>query len=285
MKRAHDLELRLRSLETLSQAVSAMKSLSGHHLREARAALGPARVYRQGIDHVIESSGALLPAGGGGVGLLVIGAELGFCGAYNSHVAFAGAAQRAALGAGPSYCLGHRAARLLGRLGVRLERSYAGPTSVKGITDILLTLAQDVLEDYVAMDLSGLQVLSSSFAGVGAQRVATTALLPIESSPVPGAPRPRYVEPGYLRSVAVRELLYIRMVELLLDALAAEHGARLTASSAAERWLDERTDTLRRRVLGARREATTQEVIEISAGARVQTQRSKLHMCNPGRLP
>jgi F-type H+-transporting ATPase subunit gamma len=274
VKRTRDLELRLQSLETLEQAVTAMKSLSAHHLRETRAALEPAGVYREGVSRIVESTGASLPAGEGGVGLLIIGAELGFCGGYNSRVAAAGAEQRELSGEGPTFCLGHRAAKLLGRLGVVVDRVYTGPTSVKGITEVLLQLAQDMFEDYLAQGLSGFEIVASHFGGVGQYEVVMTKLLPIQVSPSPGAPQPRYGEPDYLRLVAVQELLYIGMVELLLDALAAEHGARLAAAQAAEHWLGERIEHLRRSLLTARREGTTQEVIEISAGARVHAERS-----------
>lgn len=45
-----------------------------------------------------------------------------------------------------------------------------------------------------------------------------------------------------LASAAIREYLYIVLYDLLLDALASEHGARFVAMQAAERWLDEGTE-------------------------------------------
>ena len=82
------------------------------------------------------------------------------------------------------------------------------------------------------------------------------------------ARRPRYVEPDHFVSVVVREYLYVTLFDLLLDALASEHGARLVATQNAETWLDKRTERLRRYLMATRREASTQEMIEIAAGAR-----------------
>lgn len=267
MKRERDLELRLQSLETLRQAVVAMKSLSAHHFRTAREALEPARAYRTGLDRILRSTGASLPAGSGPVGLVVVGGELGFCGSYNASVARAGIEYRKQHGPGPTACVGHRAATYLRRQGVSVDREYPAPTSVHGTTDTLLKLAQDVTGDYIRVDCSAFDILANRFQGVGVLDPSTTRLLPVEEQPVTGAPIPRYVSAERLVAVAVRELLYSILVEILLDALASEHGARLLATQAAEQWLDEHMTGLRRRLSAARREASTQEVIEIATGA------------------
>jgi F-type H+-transporting ATPase subunit gamma len=270
MKRELELRRRLRSLETLGEAVGAMKSLAAHHFREARAALAPARAYRQGFDHALQSTGASLPAGGGPGGLLVIGAELGLCGGYNARLVQAAMEYREKAGAGPTFCVGRRAAVLLGRRGVAVDRAFAAPTSVRGITDALLALARDLLGDYLEKRMSFLDVVSSRFEGVGTYPPKTTRLLPVDLRPSGHAVTLRYVRRERLAAVAVRELLYITIHDLLLDALASEHGARLAATQSAEQWLDEHTDRMRRRLAAARREASTQEVIEIAAGARAR---------------
>jgi F0F1-type ATP synthase gamma subunit len=94
--------------------------------------------------------------------------------------------------------------------------------------------------------------------------------LPVEIESSPSAPRPRYVEADRLVAVATRELLYITRVEILLDALTSEHGARLVATQAAEQWLGDRISRMQRLLSSAKREASTQEVIEISVGQRVR---------------
>jgi len=85
--------------------------------------------------------------------------------------------------------------------------------------------------------------------------------------PTANGRRTRYVSSGHFASAAVREFLYITLYALLLDALVSEHGARLIATQAAEKWLDERSTSMERQLMGIRREASTQEMIEIIAGA------------------
>lgn len=270
MKRERELDQRLRSLETLGEAISAMKSLSAHHFRETRTALLPARRYRAGIDHLLRTTGASLPAGSGPCALLVLGAELGMCGSYNSSVGELAAERREQLGDGPTFCVGRRACTLLARRGVRIDRAYGSPTSVHGIPEALLGLAQDMLGDYVAQGLRGWEVVASRFEGVGSHLPVVTPLLPVSMPPRDDGATVRYVDRERLATVAVRELLYISLHDLLLDALASEHGARLLATQSAEHWLQERATRLRRFLAAARRESSTQEVIEIAAGARAR---------------
>lgn len=273
MRRAVELERRVRSLEALGDAVTAMKSLSAHHFREARRAVPPARVYRLGVERMCGEAGAELPAGDGPPGLLVIGGELGLCGSYNADLARAAERRRAALGPGPTLCVGHRAAGLLARRGLTLDRVYAAPTGVGGITALLLRLAEDVLTRYATERLASFDIVSTHFGGVGASRPESVRLLPLGPTESREARSPRYVSAADFASAAARELLYVTLYDRLLDALASEHGARLIATEAAERWLDERTERLRHRLAATRRESSTQEMLEIAAGARARARR------------
>ena len=227
------------------------------------------------MERILGWAGASLPGGDGEAGLLIIGAELGLCGSYNSHLVEAGATRRAELGPGPTFCVGRRAATLLGRRGVEPARIYEGPTSVRGITGLLLELAEHLLTTYASQRLSSLDIVSSRFGGVGTTKPTTLRLLPVEPSGRADGPRPRYVGDEHFASAAVREFLYVTLFDLLLDALASEHGARLTATEAAERWLDERSDRLRRHLQATRREASTQEMIEIVSGARARARQGR----------
>lgn len=268
MKREYDLQRRLRSLQTLSEAVGAMKSLSAHHFLEARNAVEPARAYRQGVERIVAWAAATLTAGGGPAGLLIIGAELGLCGSYNAQLIAAGVRRRTDLGQGPTMCVGHRAAILLARRNIEVGRSYGAPTSVRGITDLLLRLAEDVLTTYVTEQLSSFDIMSSRFEGAGIARPTSVRLLPVTSNRSASAKSARYVSQDRFASAAIREFLYIILYDLLLDALASEHGARLIATQSAEKWLKESMERLRRHLASMRHEANTQEIIEIASGAR-----------------
>ncbi len=270
MRREAGLKHRLRSLQTLRSAVSAMKSLSAHHFRETRRAVEPAHLYRDGVDRVVARTGASIGAGVGPPGLLVVGGELGLCGAYNARIVAAALARRTELGPGPTLCVGHRAAAMLARRGVRADIVYAAPMSLNGITEMMLRLAEDLLGEYVRGRLSSFDIVSSTFNGVGDDPPTVRRLLPLDAAPSAGDPPSRYVSPGDLQAAAVRELLYITLYDMLIDALACEHSARLVATQGAEQWLDERSTQVGRQLAATRRESRTQEVLEIAAGARAR---------------
>lgn len=268
MKRERDLTRRVRSLEVLGEAVSAMKSLSAHHFRQCRAEVEPARIYRSGIERLAGIAGAALAGGDGPAGLLAIGSQLGLCGGYNARVAALAAQQRAELGDGPTICVGQRAAALLARHGVAIAITHAGPTSVGGLPELLLSLAGDLLRRRARERWSSLDVVSTRFEGVGASDPALTRVFPFAVTAVPDGAAIRYAARDHFAAAAVRELLYVTLHDLLLGALTSEHSSRLVATQAAEQWLDDQIARLRRQLTAARREATTQEVIEIATGGR-----------------
>ncbi len=270
MKRKIELQRRLRSLQTLRTAVNALKSISARHFRETRRDIEPANVYRDAVEQIAAWSGVHLAAGDGPAGMLVIGGELGLCGGYNSRIVAAAVDRRLERGPGPTLCVGHRSAAMLRRRRVDLTAVYAMPTSVDGITRALLPLAEAILGTYAGLGLKSLDAVSSVFTGVGSHVPHAIRMLPIAAPVSPDAPAVRFVPDDQLAAAAARELLYIRIYDLLLDAMACEHSARLVASQAAEGWLDQRRDQLERQLASTRREASTQEVLEIAAGARAR---------------
>lgn len=267
MKRERYLRRRLDTLDTLSEAVSAMNSLSAHHFRLARQALAPARDYRRQVEVAIGEIGdPPRERSGAPAGLLLIVSDLGLCGDYNAQLVELAMAhcQRAP---GPLYCVGRRPRKSLDRAGIPIVRSYAAPTSAEGLPPLLLQLAEHLLDDGAREAVGSLRVLSARFEGAGRFSPHVEDVLPL-AIPAGGTPvRPtNYQRRSRLVAVATREYLFVKLQELLLDALAAEHGMRLVATQSARQWLDETRETVRRQLSASRREAATQEVLDIVAG-------------------
>jgi F-type H+-transporting ATPase subunit gamma len=273
MKREQALRRQLSSLRMLGEAVTAMKSLSAHHLRMARAGLASARAYREGIDRLLASTGiaqatpvAHAPA------LLLFAADLGLCDGYTQRLVDTTLArQRRA--PGPLYVLGRRPLPLLRRAGTEVTRSYDATPSVDGITRVLLTLADDVLGDYLRGRFATLVVVSARFEGVGAFTPTETHVLPVVPTETGTPVATPYVSPASLARTAVREYLYSTLYELLLDALASEHGTRLVATQSAGEWLDQQIEAVQRQVASVRQETSTQEVLDVASGARLRRRR------------
>jgi dehydrogenase E1 component/ATP synthase gamma subunit len=60
---------------------------------------------------------------------------------------------------------------------------------------------------------------------------------------------------------------WISLYQVLLDALASEHGMRLTAAEAALQWIDQASEQTARKLSASRSEAATQELLDIVGGA------------------
>jgi F-type H+-transporting ATPase subunit gamma len=268
MKREQFLRRRLHAQETLYEAVSAMQSLSAHHFRMARAVLPATHAYRAGIDDalaaidVTEPTLPLTPPG-----LLLIASDLGLCNGYNARLGQYAVAQHAHLQCAALYCVGRRPAGLLERARIAITRLYPAPTSVAGLTPLLLRLAQEMLGDHLAGVFSSLYAVSARFDGVGAFTPVCTRVWPLppvrQSSPLRLSV---YVSRTRLLTVALREFLYIVLFQILLDALAAEHSTRLVAAGSAAEWLQTRIGETRRQLATSRRETSTQELLDIVSG-------------------
>ena len=197
----------------------------------------PARQYRDEMDTIVAEIGIRQPLHlGAPAGLLVVASDLGLCGDYNSRLSRMAVDEARGQAAQTIYSVGHRACAVLTKNGLHPFRRYDAPASLEGLSQILLQLAQDVLEDYVTHRIGSLHVVSAGFRGIGHFTPLSVRVLPIE--PVKAAipfRRSPYVDHDSLMTSAVREFLYITLYEILLDALAAEHGMRLMAAESCAR--------------------------------------------------
>ena len=268
MSRERVLQRRLRALGTLEEAVSALRSLSAQHFRAARAPLAAVRAYRDEVERflaVLEpSEPSSAPAG-----LVVVAADLGLVGDYTTRLVLEALALRAELGPGPLLCLGRRAVAPLAKAGEQPEAVQAAPSSVAGLTGVLLPLVDKLLALQAQGRLGALWLVVARFEGAGAYTPARVPVLPVARpaglprlSPSPYCGRER------LRAVVVREYLYASLYETLLEALASEHGKRLVTAESARSWLRERMTATQRLVAAIRRETSTQELLEVVVAGR-----------------
>lgn len=269
MKRQVFLKHRLQTLSTLNDAVGAMRALSAHQFRRVRQALPAAREYRGEINSIIAEIGIDQPSQAAApLGLLLIASDLGLCGNYNSQLSQLAIGEAQNHEAQAIYSVGRRARGALTKSSLTPRRHYDAPATLEGISRILRELANDLLDDYLENRFGRLQVVSAGFEGIGHFSALSTQVLPVTTTvvaePMPISP---YADRDHLTAAAVREFLYVTLYEILLDALAAEHGMRLVAAEAALDWLDRTAASTARQLANARSEAATQELLEIVSGS------------------
>jgi F0F1-type ATP synthase gamma subunit len=271
MSRERTLQRRLVMLETLEEAVGALRSLSAQHFRATRALLPAVRAYRDEVQRFLGTLPTLRgrSASEGRTGIVLIAADLGLVGDYTTRLVREALALRAESAPGPFVCLGHRAVPALTRAGVQPYAIQPAPTSVSGLTGVLLPLVDTLLALHRDEGLEELWLVAARFEGAGVFSPVRVRILPIEPrADAPTLEPSPYCDEAQLRTVVVREHLYATLYETFLEALASEHGKRLVTAEAARSWLEERIGSARRLTAALRRETSTQEVLEVVVAAR-----------------
>lgn len=268
MSRERVLQRRLRTLGTLEEAVVALRSLSAQHFRAARAPLAAVRAYRDDVRGFLGVLQAASPAQGP-AGIVLIAADLGLVGDYTTRLVREALKLREESGAGALVCLGHRAVSPLAKAGVQPVSVQPAPTSVAGLPGLLLPLVDTLLSLRRGGELGSLWLVAARFEGAGEYAPVRVPVLPVAApADLPTLAASPYCGVDHLRAVVVREYLYVSLYETLLEALASEHGKRLVTAESARSWLEERIGATRRLAAAIRREASTQEVLEIVVAAR-----------------
>ncbi len=275
MSRELVLQRQLRALATLEEAIGALRALSAQHFRAARAPLPAARAYREEVGRflaALEHPTAPEDASGqvhAPTGIVLVASDLGLVGDYTARLVDEAVALRAERGPGPLVCLGQRALAPLAKAGITPTNTEAAPASAAGLSGRLLPLVDALLGLRQRGELGALWLVAARFQGAGTYAPARVPVLPV--APEPGTARlpvSPYGTSAALRAVVVREFLYAALYETLLEALASEHGKRLVTAESARSWLRERIDATNRRVAAIRREAATQEVLEVVTASR-----------------
>jgi F-type H+-transporting ATPase subunit gamma len=261
----------LHTLGTLEDVVVALRSLSAQHFRAARAPLAAVRAYRDEVERflgVLDASGGS-PLREAPTGIVLVAADLGLVGDYTQRLVRECLALREESGPGPLLCLGRRAVSPLGKAGVQPVSVQPGPTSVAGLTGLLLPLVDELLALRREGALGALWLVAARFEGAGEYTPVRVPVLPVAAHAAsPRLAASPYCDSEQLRAVVVREYLYASLYQTLLEALASEHGKRLVTAESARSWLTERIESTRRRAAAIRRESSTQEVLEIVVAAR-----------------
>jgi F-type H+-transporting ATPase subunit gamma len=285
------LRRRIRSVQSTKKITRAMELIASSRIVRAQAAVRAAQPYSKGITEVVEH---LAQAGAAGsspllsprpevrtVGHIVIAADRGLCGAYNTSVLRAAEQQikeHAALG--HEYALvavGRKVASYFLYREFRLDGAFTG-FSDRPTYENARAVAAAVTDKFLAGEIDVVQLVYTRFVSAGTQAVVTERLMPLEttdSGDVGGDAHAGELHEAYEFEPgpdAILDALLPRYAEsrvfaALLNAAASEHAARQRAMKAATDNADELITSLSRVMNRARQDAITTEIMEIVGGA------------------
>lgn len=276
-----DIRRRIRSVKSTQQITKAMKMISAAKLRRAQDAIFAARPYARLMGQVLNSMASradpdghplLRQKGDDKILLVVITADKGLCGAFNASIIRAG-----------MRFLEERRGRqlqlgLLGRKGRDFfkRRHYTVHHQHVGIYKELSyakaqQLAQPLIDGFVGDEFDEVHLVYNEFKSVIQQKVVVEQLLPIARHKLdPTEPRMDYVyepTPKQIFDELMPKHVEIQVYRALLESVAAEHGARMTAMDSATNNAADMIDRLTLFMNKVRQAAITNEIIEVVSGA------------------
>jgi F-type H+-transporting ATPase subunit gamma len=286
------LRRRIRSVQSTKKITRAMELIAASRIVRAQARVEAAVPYSDQITEVVHD---LADAGGAidspllvprqeirRVGHIVVTADRGLCGAYNSSVLRAAEGEveeHRELGRDSSVdVVGRKGESYFRYRRYPVEASFSGFSEQPSYEDAR-NIAAAVSGPFLDGRIDMVQIIYTRFVTVGLQEVVVRPLMPLEREIVRDEDEPGS-EPGGLRGAyefepgpgEILERLLPRYVEArifaaLLNAAASENAARQRAMKAASDNADELIVSLTRVMNRARQDSITTEITEIVGGA------------------
>lgn len=282
-----EIRTRIASVKSTKQITSAMKMVSAAKLKKAQDAVIHLRPYagklhqilfniNQSIEkeeeHIYSRSG--IPDK---ILIVAITSNKGLCGAFNANVTkqVSTLLNKEYIGENKE---GNVSVFSIGKKGTEFFKSTN--TKLLGINNEILdnlnfehavTLIEDIMQRYVKKEFDKVVIVYNKFKNAGVQILTTDKFLPIElPEEIESNVNFDYIfEPTkeYIVKELIPKSLKIQFYEAILESLAAEYGARMTAMHKAT---DNATTIIKDLQLiynKARQAAITNEILEIVGGA------------------
>jgi F-type H+-transporting ATPase subunit gamma len=288
------LRRRIRSVQSTQKITRAQELIAASRIARAQAFVEAAQPYSESITQVVRD----LASGGGAldtplltprddisnVTFIVVSADRGLCGAYNSSVIRA--AERSvrdheALGYAYSLiAVGRKAEAYFRYRGYPIEAALTG-FSQQPSYENARAVGRVATANFLAGTTDRVEIVFTRFRSAGVQVVVQETLMPLARDEIAEGPAPSATtgEEGVRAAYefepspeGILDLLLPRYVDsrvfaALLNAAASEHAARQRAMKSATDNAEELITTLTRRMNRVRQDAITTEIMEIVGGA------------------
>jgi F-type H+-transporting ATPase subunit gamma len=288
-----DIRRRIRAVKSTQQITKAMKMVAASRLRRAQERMQQARPYATEMRRVLNSLASRVdPAAhpllderqtlraGGRVLLVVITADRGLCGSFNTNIIkAAGSFITDTRGRQVALALvGRRGRDYFARRGFDVRYEQVNLFAALKFDDAR-RIARAAVEAFIGGEVDSVTLVYNEFKSVLQQRVVLDQLLPIPRSaiaepagarPLPAAPPVDYLyepAPEQLFTHLLPNHVEVQVFRALLESNAAFYAAQMTAMDAATRNSGEMIEQLTLYMNKVRQAAITREIIEVVSGA------------------
>ena len=279
-----EVRTRIASVSSTQQITSAMKMVSAAKFRRAQNAIVSMRPYdkqlsdiirdinvEDGVDtpyHAVRDEKKVL--------LVVVTSNKGLCGAFNSNIIKEANArikhyQQKAGVVLSLITIGKRASEFFSKHTTMVKSTFDDVLD-KPTFDNVAAIAEDIMNRFCEKEYDKVEIVYNKFKNSLTQILSTEQFLPV----MPDTKKDENkVQSDYIFEPSKQEILKemiplslrSQFYRVVLDSLASEHGARMTAMQKATDNATELLKELKLTYNKARQSAITNEIIEIVSGA------------------
>jgi len=276
---------RISSVKSTQQITRAMKMVSAAKLRRAQDGINAARPYARKMREVVtavagragsDAHPLLTTREAKKLAILVVTSDRGLCGSFNAGLSRAvygflnehrGAYEEITL-----FVVGRKGRDFFRRREIPIRKEYLG---VLGSVSRhhAETIANDLVGGFLAGEFDEVQIAFNEFRSAISQVVRFEKMFPIglekTNGEAGGAGIDYLYEPGQKEILAslLPKYVEIQIFRVLLESVAGEHGARMTAMDSATNNSVDMISRLTLKMNRARQATITTELIEIVSGA------------------
>src|SRR2546423_2347624 len=285
-----DIRRRIKSVKNTQQITKAMKMVSAAKLKRAQDRVINARPFANKMTEVLAELAGHTPEdfhhplldqrGDEHYLVVLITADKGLCGAFNTNLLKAAQVfGKENSGKQIEFLTVGRKGRDFFRRRATLAGEYVGLTG-KGRVDFseALEVARDIIARFTEdQEIDKVFLIFAEFKTVLTQRIVVEQLLPISRSGTDGGDAAAadinvtdYIyeqPPAEIFTRLLPRLVETQMFRALLESIASEQGARMTAMDAASKNAGDLISSLTLNMNRVRQAAITREIIEIVSGA------------------
>ncbi|MBL7883576.1 MAG: ATP synthase F1 subunit gamma [Bacteroidia bacterium] len=287
MANLKEVRNRIVSVSSTQQITSAMKMVSAAKLRRAQDAVTQMRPYASKLKEILENLSASLDSSEGvyskqrevkNVLLIVITSNRGLCGGFNANVI-----KTANRLAREQYKGSKVSILTIGKKGgdffKKTDYGIMGSDMPRGLNELfdkltftnVAPVAEKVMEAFVSGQFDKIELVYNQFKNAAVQITTVEQFLPVAPPATNSETKSAdYIfEPSkqYIVEDLIPRSLKTQFFKALLDSLAAEHGARMTAMHKATDNAGALIKELKLTYNKARQAAITNEILEIVGGA------------------
>jgi len=279
-----DIRRRIRSVKNTQQLTKAMKTVSAAKLRRAQERVVSARPYANQLRHVLAGLASRLEniehpllevRPENRVLLLVVTADRGLCGGFNSNLTKSaqGFLRQHQDTQVELFTAGRKGRDFFRRRNARIAGEYINFFTKLEVTHAK-DIAQQLIEKYSSAEIDAVYITYNEFKSAIQQRIVVERLLPLRGADLNEAPSGvDYIfeqPPQEILNRLLPRYVEIEIYRALLESAAAEHGARMAAMDTASRNAGEMIESLTLNMNRIRQAAITREIIEVVSGAGAQ---------------